>query len=148
MAAVFGVKRKVPLKLSVATPTNGDSGGVDVPTGKRCHSKRTRDELRRDLLLIRAAIHRYKEAADQGAFQIKVGSEGYPPNLDTLVTGVATDSGKKLTFLRGIPVDPIAKQEWGVRSSKNTSSWGGQNVFDVFCKSDQVAVDGTKYKDW
>ncbi len=100
------------------------------------------------LLLIRAAIHRYKEAADQGAFQIKVGSEGYPPNLDTLVTGVATDSGKKLTFLRGIPVDPIAKQEWGVLSTKNTSSWGGPNVFDVFCKSDQVAVDGTKYKDW
>src|ERR1700732_4644331 len=107
-------------------------------------------ELRQDLWLIRDAIDRYKDAADRGAFQVKVGSENYPPDLDTLVTGVDV-AGKKLKFLRRIPVDPMTKQEWGMRSmqdDKDSDSWGGQNVFDVYTKSDQVALDGTKYKDW
>ena len=80
----------------------------------------------------------------------KLGSDGYPPDLDTLVTGVDV-GGKKLRFLRKIPVDPMTKQEWGMRSTqddKDSTSWGGQNVFDLYTKSDGVALDGTKYKDW
>ncbi len=100
---------------------------------------------------MRDAIDRYKDAADKGAFTIKLGSEGYPPDLDTLVTGVDI-AGKKLKFIRRIPIDPMTgKAEWGMRSmqdEKDSSSWGGQSVFDVYTKSDQTALDGTKYKDW
>jgi general secretion pathway protein G len=60
-------------------------------------------------------------------------------------------AGKKLKFLRKIPTDPMTKQDWGMRSmqdDKDADSWGGQNVFDIYTKSDGVALDGTKYKDW
>src|SRR5689334_22847318 len=90
-------------------------------------------ELRRALWEMRDAIDRYKDAADRNAFQVKLGSEGYPPDLDTLVNGVDVQ-GKKVRFLRRIPVDPMTgKTEWGMRSMQDdpqTDSWGGQNVFD------------------
>ncbi len=118
----------------------------------RMRVKREKEvELRRDLWEMRDAIDRYKDAADKGAFQIKVGTDGYPPDLDTLVNGVDVQ-GKKLRFLRRIPVDPITgKAEWGMRSMQDdpkSSSWGGQNVFDVFTKSEGTALDGTKYSEW
>jgi len=108
-------------------------------------------ELRRDLWEMRDAIDRYKDAADRGMFQTKLGTEGYPPDLDTLVTGVDV-GGKKVRFLRRIPVDPMTgKNEWGMRSmtdDPDSDSWGGNDVFDVFSKSEGTAIDGTKYKDW
>lgn len=108
-------------------------------------------ELRRDLWEMRDAIDRYKDAADRGAFQVKVDSGGYPPDLDTLVKGVDSN-GKKLRFLRHIPVDPMTgKTEWGMRSMQDdadSDSWGGQDVFDVYTKSEGRGLDGTKYKDW
>src|SRR5256714_14489477 len=108
-------------------------------------------ELRRDLWEMRDAIDRYKDAADRGAFQIKLGSEGYPSDLDTLVKGVDVQ-GKTLRFLRRIPVDPMTgNTEWGLRSMQDepdSSSWGGQNVFDVYTKSQGTALDGTKYSEW
>jgi general secretion pathway protein G len=108
-------------------------------------------ELRRDLWEMRDAIDRYKDAADRGAFQIKVDSQGYPPDLDTLVKGVDSN-GKKLRFLRRIPDDPMTgKTEWGLRSMQDdpdSDSWGGQNVFDVYTKSEGTALDGSKYKTW
>jgi general secretion pathway protein G len=108
-------------------------------------------ELRRDLWEMRDAIDRYKDAADRGMFQIKLGSEGYPPDLDTLVQGVDV-GGKKVRFLRRIPVDPMTgKAEWGMRSmtdDPDSTSWGGQNVFDVYSESQANAIDGTKYSDW
>jgi general secretion pathway protein G len=114
--------------------------------------KRQREkELRQALWEMRDAIDRYKDAADRGAFQIKLGSEGYPPDLDTLVKGVDV-SGKTLRFLRRIPVDPMTHSaEWGMRSMQddpNSDSWGGQSVFDVYTKSPGTALDGTKYADW
>jgi len=100
---------------------------------------------------LRDAIDRYKDAADRQAFQIKVGSEGYPPDLDTLVKGVDV-GGKKLKFLRKIPTDPMTgKAEWGLRSMQDdpeSDSWGGQNVFDVYTKAEGTALDGSKYKEW
>jgi general secretion pathway protein G len=108
-------------------------------------------ELRRDLWQMRDAIDRYKDAADRGAFQVKVDSQGYPPDLETLVKGVDTN-GKKIRFLRRIPVDPMTgKTEWGLRSMQDdpeSDSWGEQNVFDVYTKSEGTGLDGTKYKTW
>jgi general secretion pathway protein G len=108
-------------------------------------------ELRRDLWEMRDAIDRYKDAADRGAFQVKVDSQGYPPDLETLVKGVDSN-GKKLRFLRRIPVDPMTgKTEWGLRSMQDdpdSDSWGGQSVFDVYTKSEGTGLDGTKYKTW
>jgi general secretion pathway protein G len=108
-------------------------------------------ELRYDLWQMRAAIDAYKDAADRGAFQTKVDSMNYPPDLQTLVDGVDV-KGKKVRFLRRIPVDPMTgKTDWGERSMQDdptSDSWGGQNVFDVYSKSDGTALDGTKYSDW
>ncbi|HLW89208.1 MAG TPA: type II secretion system protein [Terriglobales bacterium] len=114
--------------------------------------KRERErELRRDLWEMRDAIDRYKDAADKQLFQTKLDSQGYPPDLDTLVKGVDV-GGKKVRFLRKIPIDPMTKSaEWGMRSMQDdpdSDSWGGQSVFDVFTKSQGEALDGTKYKDW
>ena len=115
--------------------------------------KREREkELRRDLWEMRDAIDRYKDAADRQAFQTKVDSQGYPPDLETLVKGVEIQGGKKVRFLRSIPVDPMTKTtEWGMRSMQDdpdTSSWGGQNVFDVYTKSDGTGLNGTHYREW
>jgi general secretion pathway protein G len=108
-------------------------------------------DLRRALWTMRDAIDRYKDAADKGAFQTKVGSERYPPDLQTLVDGVDV-GGKKLKFLRRIPIDPMTgNTEWGLRSMQDdpdSDSWGGDNVFDVFTKSQGTALDDTHYKDW
>src|SRR5690349_20321486 len=139
------------VELIIAITIIGILAGMAVPI-VRVRLKRDREhELRRDLWEMRDAIDRYKDAADRGAFQIKVGSEGYPPDLDTLVKGVDV-GGKKVRFLRRIPVDPMTgNTEWGMRSMQddpNSDSWDGQSVFDVFTKSDGTALDGTKYKDW
>jgi general secretion pathway protein G len=118
----------------------------------RFRAQRERErELRYDLWQMRDAIDKYKDAADKHAFQTKLDSQGYPPDMDTLVKGVDA-SGKKLRFLRRIPVDPMTgKAEWTLRSMQddpNSDSWGGQNVFDVASKSQRTALDGTKYSDW
>jgi len=139
------------IELIVATAIMIILVGAVFPLARNAVKREREHELREALWMLRDAIDRYKAAADLGAFQIKLGSEGYPPDLDTLVTGVDV-AGKKLKFLRRIPMDPMTKStEWGLRSmqdDKDSTSWGGQNVFDVYSKSDQVALDGTKYKDW
>ena len=108
-------------------------------------------ELRRDLWEMRDAIDAYKDAADKHAFQTKVDTQNYPPDLETLVTGEDV-MGKKLKFLRHIPVDPMTgKAEWGLRSMQDdptSDSYGGQSVFDVYSKSQGTALDGTKYSTW
>jgi general secretion pathway protein G len=138
------------IELIVTTAILAILVGAAFPLVRVTIFREREHELRENLWMVRDAIDRYKDAADRGAFQIKVGSEGYPPDLDTLVKGVDV-AGKKLKFLRQIPIDPMTKQEWGMRSMQDdadSSSWGGQNVFDVYTKSDREALDGTKYKDW
>jgi general secretion pathway protein G len=109
-------------------------------------------ELRQALWEMRDAIDRYKDAAEMGKFQTKVDSMNYPPDLDTLVKGVEAQGGKKIRFLRSIPTDPLTNsKDWGLRSMQDdpdSDSWGGQNVFDVYTKSERTGLDGTKYKDW
>jgi general secretion pathway protein G len=126
--------------------------GAAMPVLKVSVRRQREVELRRDLWEMRAAIDRYKDAADKNAFQQKLGSEGYPPDMDTLFNGVEIAGGKKLRFLRRIPVDPMTgNTDWGLRSVQDdpqSDSWGGQNVFDVYTKSTGVGLNGTKYKDW
>jgi general secretion pathway protein G len=125
--------------------------GMAVPLVRVKVQREREVELRRDLWEMRDAIDRYKDAADRGAFQVKAGTDGYPPDLDTLVNGVDV-GGKKVRFLRRVPVDPMTgKNEWGMRSTQDdpdSDSWGGQNVFDVFSKSQSTALDGTRYDQW
>jgi general secretion pathway protein G len=109
-------------------------------------------ELHRSLREIRNAIDRYKDMADTMAFRTELTSNGYPPDLETLVNGVTLAGDKKVRFLRRIPVDPMTGQrEWGLRSVQDdadSTSWGGDNVFDVYSKSQGTALDGSKYSDW
>ena len=125
--------------------------GMAIPLVRVKIQREREVELRRDLWEMRDAIDRYKNDADRGAFQVKAGTDGYPPDLDTLVKGVDV-GGKKVRYLRRVPVDPMTgKDEWGMRSTQDdpdSDSWGGQNVFDVFSKSQSTALDGTRYDQW
>jgi general secretion pathway protein G len=111
-------------------------------------------ELRRDLREMRDAIDHYKDFADRGMIPVKADTFGYPPDLQTLVDGVALKGSidAKYKFLRKLPMDPMTETtDWGMRSMQDDTdsrSWGGQNVFDVYSKSDALAADGTKYSDW
>lgn len=139
------------VELIVAFTIIGIMAAAAVPI-VRVRIKREKEiELRRDLWEMRDAIDRYEDAADRNAFQTKLDSLGYPPDLQTLVDGVDVQ-GKKLRFLRRIPVDPMTgDSDWGLRSNQDdpdSSSWGGQNVFDVYTKSEGTALDGTKYNTW
>ena len=143
--------------LVVATIVLILAAGV-MPLAKVTSQRAREAELRRDLREMRNAIDKYKDAADLGNISnldIKAGSENYPPDLQTLVDGVdaANDpTGRKLRFLRRIPIDPMTRgTEWGLRSYQDkpdATRWGGQNVFDVYTTFDGKALDGTKYKDW
>jgi general secretion pathway protein G len=139
------------MELIIATAIMVILVGMAVPVTTKAIKRERERELRRDLWMIRDAIDRYKDAADRAAFQIKLGSEGYPPDLDTLVQGVDSN-GKKLKFLRRIPIDPMTgKAEWGMRSMQDdptSESWGGESVFDVYSLSDGTGLDGSKYKEW
>jgi general secretion pathway protein G len=129
-----------------------------MPLAKVTVQRQREMELHRALREIRTAIDKYKDAVDNGligSVDVKAGSEGYPPDLDTLVEGVtvANDaSGRKLKFLRRVPVDPITNStEWGLRAyadKPDATTWGGGNVYDVYCKSQGTALDGSKYRDW
>jgi general secretion pathway protein G len=129
-----------------------------LPLARVTMQRQREAELRRTLRELRTAIDRYKDAADQGiiaATDLRPGNENYPPTLEVLVEGVtkAGDAtGVKLKFLRRIPTDPMTgKAEWGMRSYQDkpdSTSWGGQNVYDVRTKSEGTALDGTKYSEW
>ena len=122
-----------------------------IPIARMRVRREKEREFRRVLWEIRDAIDRYKDAADRGAFQVKLGSEGYPPDLDKLVEGEDV-AGKKVRFLRRIPVDPMTgSKDWGkhcMADDPQSQSWCGDNVFDVFTKSQGTGMDGTKYSEW
>jgi general secretion pathway protein G len=127
---------------------------ASLPVTRYVMVRKQEAELRYDLREMRDAVDRYKDLADKNQIQIKVGTEGYPPDLDTLVKGVqlAGAPDRHMRFLRRIPVDPMTgKTDWGMRSVQDdadSNSWGGQDVFDVFTTSTGTALDGTKYSDW
>ena len=127
---------------------------VALPIAKHAVIREKEATLRHNLDEIRDAIDRYKDAADHNQIRVEIGSEGYPPDLQTLVTGVALGTGgeKKIRFLRKIPIDPMTGYaDWGLRAVQDDSDsrqWGGKNVFDVYSQSTATAMDGTKYSDW
>jgi general secretion pathway protein G len=127
-----------------------------LPIAKFTVIREREKELRLDLREMRQAIDKYKDLADQQKIRVELGSEGYPPDMETLVKGVAVGgsgaAGKNMRFLRRVPKDPMTgRTDWGLRSVQDdpdSTSWGGKNVFDVYSKSAGTALDGTKYSDW
>jgi len=129
-----------------------------MPLAQVTAQRQREAELHRSLRDMRTALDKFKDAVDTGqiaASELEPGNEGYPPDLETLVEGInaANDaSGRKLKYLRRIPIDPMTNSmEWGLRSYQDkpdATTWGGKNVFDVYTKSTGTALDGTKYRDW
>jgi len=128
-----------------------------LPMGRVAVQRQREIELRRELRVMRRAIDQYKQAVDQGQIggtDVKLGSEGYPEDLETLVKGVRRVGtvDRKLKFLRRIPVDPMTgTAEWGLRcyqDDSDSTSWCGDNVWDVYSKSTAKGLDGTTYNSW
>ena len=129
-----------------------------MPLAKVTSQRRREAELRLALRDIRTAIDKYKDAADFGQLsplELKAGAENYPPDLQTLVDGVTAAgdaTGRKIKFLRRVPIDPMTHStEWGLRAYQDeptATKWGGQDVFDVHTTYEGTALDGTKYQDW
>jgi general secretion pathway protein G len=145
------------IELIVTVTIVGILAAMAVPLARNEIKREREVDLRQDLRDLRVAIDKYKEMSDRGLIQMKLGTEGYPETLNVLVdgvsmTGAAGAADKKLKFLRKVPTDPMTNStEWGMRSYQDdpkSDAWGGQNVFDVYTKSDGTALDGTKYKDW
>jgi general secretion pathway protein G len=146
------------IELIVVTSILLVLASIVLPLSQVTATRMREAELRRSLREIRTAIDKFKDNFDSGLIpptEVEPGSEGYPKDLDTLVDGVPVvndASGRKLKFLRRIPIDPMQpSEEWGKRSYQDrpdSTSWGRQNVFDVYTKSEATALDGTKYRDW
>lgn len=142
------------LELIVACGILVVLSSMAVPLARVQIQRKKETELRRDLVEMRDAIDRYKDVADQNLIKVEVGTEGYPPDLDTLVNPIqlAGAPDRRIRFLRKIPVDPMTgNTDWGLRSVQDDAdadTWGGQDVFDVYTKSTGTALDGTKYSDW
>lgn len=145
------------LELIIATVILAVLAAAIVPVAEVTSKRAKEAELRRVLRMMRDAIDEYKAAVDAGLIggtDVQLGSEGYPEDLEVLVEGVSQvgTPGKKLKFLRRIPIDPMTHStDWGMRSYQDDADsrfWGGQNVYDVYTKSNGTALDGTKYRDW
>jgi general secretion pathway protein G len=135
-----------------------------IPIAKTAIQRDKELELRRALREIREALDAYKKLADEKKIEVEEDSEGYPPDLETLVKGVevkesqeggeegATASKKTIRFLRRIPMDPMTGTiEWGLRSYQDdpdSDTWGEENVYDIYTKSGGKALDGSRYRDW
>ena len=155
-ARVFAQSGMTLLELIIACAILLILSSMALPVARYTVIREREKELRLDLREMRGAIDKYKDLADQQKIRVELGSEGYPPDLDTLVKGVALGgagaTGKNIRFLRRVPKDPMTgRVEWGMRSVQDdpdSTSWGGKNVFDVYSKSSGTALDGTKYSDW
>jgi general secretion pathway protein G len=142
------------LELIVASTILIVLASAALPVARITVKRQQERELRRALREIRDAIDRYKDAADRNLIQVEVGTEGYPPDLQTLVEGVelAGAPDRRVRFLRRIPVDPMTGNDnWGLRCVQDppdATSWCGENVFDVYSRSLGTALDGSRYADW
>ncbi len=156
------IKRKgfTLVELLVTAAILAILAGAILPMAQVAIKREKEIELRRALRTIREAIDAYKKLADEKKIEVKEDSDGYPPDLETLVKGVEiTEPGEKgrqkkvvVRFLRKIPLDPMTNSyDWGLLSTRDkpdSDTWGGENVFDVYTKSPGRALDGTRYRDW
>lgn len=128
--------------------------GVALPIGKVAAKRGKEADLRLSLRLMRNAVDEYKRFTDAGLIPIELGSDGYPPDLETLVEGVEVvgQIDTRVRFLRRIPLDPMTGDtEWGLRSYQDdwdSQSWGGGNVYDVYSQSEGVGLNGVEYNLW
>ncbi|MCB9378475.1 MAG: type II secretion system protein [Holophagales bacterium] len=128
--------------------------GVAFPTARYTRKRLKEMELRTALREMRSAIDEYKRYSDTGLITVDLGTDGYPPDLETLIDGVDVvgQIDKKARFLRRIPIDPMTGEaEWGLRSYQDdpdSSSWGGENVYDVYSLSIGTGLDGVPYSEW
>lgn len=142
------------LELIIASAILMILASAALPVARFTIRREKETELRRDLREIRDAIDRYKDLADRNLIRVEAGTEGYPPDLETLVNGVTVgpSADRRIRFLRKIPADPMTgRTEWGLRAIQDdpqSTSWGGKNVFDVYSRSSGTALDSTNYKDW
>lgn len=142
------------LELIVACGILAVLASAAIPVARTTIRYKREAELRRVLREMRDAIDRYKDAADRNMIQVEVGTEGYPPDLDTLVRGVTLSGApdRRLRFLRRIPQDPMTgSNDWGLRcvqDDPDSNSWCGTNVFDVYTRSYGTTADGKKYSEW
>lgn len=142
------------LELMVACAVLLVLASVAVPLARVNVIHRKEETLHYDLREMRDAIDRYKDDADKGLIQVQADTQGYPPDLDTLVTGVqlASAKGQHVRYLRAVPDDPFTgNKDWGKRSVQDdpdSTAWGGQDVFDVYSQAHGTALDGTKYSEW
>ena len=142
------------LELVIASAILMILASAALPIARFTIRREKESELRRDLREIRDGIDRYKDLADRNLIRVEAGTEGYPPDLETLVNGVTVgpNSDRRIRFLRKIPVDPMTgRADWGLRAIQDdpqSTSWGGKCVFDVYSRSSGTALDGTNYRDW
>ena len=146
------------IELVIATAILMVLASAALPLARVSITRQREAQLRYNLREVREAIDMFKDWADAGSiasYETSFGSENYPPSLEILVEGVALANdatGRKKKFLRRIPIDPITgRAEWGMRAYQDppdSKVWGGQNVYDIYTKSEGVALDGTKYRDW
>jgi general secretion pathway protein G len=173
MKKLFSRKRGFTLtEMMVTLTVLAILAGAVLPLVKTAVKREKEIELKRDLRLIREAIDAYKKLADENKIEVGEDTEGYPPDLETLVKGVELKEGgqqgaeeggteekkssegtkKIIKFLRRIPKDPMTNSsDWGLRSYQDepdSTTWGKENVYDIYTKSQGTALDGTKYKDW
>ena len=162
MLTIFSRKKGFTLtEMLVVVAIVSIIAGLALPLAKTAVKREKEIQLRRSLRLIREAIDAYKKLADENKIETEDDSEGYPPDLETLVEGVEVredeegeDNGRKKIqkFLRRIPKDPMTNSyEWGLRSYQDdhdSTSWGGDNVYDIYTRSPGTALDGSKYRDW
>ncbi len=141
-------------ELVVVCAVLGILAGVSYPVARFTQKRMKEMELRTALREMRSAIDEFKRYSDTGLIPVELGTDGYPPDLETLVEGVDVvgQIDKKARFLRRIPVDPMTGEpEWGLRSYQDdpdSTSWGGENVFDVYSLSVGVGLDGIPYAQW
>jgi len=142
------------IELIVTVTIIGILVGLALPLARNSLKREREIELRQALREMRVAIDKWKATSDNGQIEVPNDTEGYPQTLDVMVDGVQLigQAGKTYKVLRKIPTDPMTNStDWGMRSYQDeptAGSWGGQNVFDVYSKSDGIAFDGTRYKDW
>ncbi len=143
------------VELAVVAAMISILSAMAIPVARYALRRQDELELRYQLRLMRNALDKYKQYSDAGLIPLAgVATEGYPPELDTLVKGVdlVGQVNKKMKFLRKIPIDPMTKKaEWGLRSFQDEPdafTWGGQNVYDVYSLSSGRGIDKTYYKDW
>lgn len=142
------------IELVVVVAVLSILAAVALPVAKATVKRTKEIELRRALREVRTAIDEYKKYYDEKKISQESGASGYPKTLEMLVEGVdlVGQVDKKKKFLRRIPTDPITgTTEWGLRSHEDehdSTSWGRQDVYDIYTNSEETAIDGSKYNEW